>query len=141
MVGLRGFPVIPLSSGQAVFPGMMPYERLKAWEVSHHLVLAVYLETRRWPDEERYGLVSQARRAAVSVVASLAEGSARRGGRELKRFLDISLGSLAEVSCLLRIANDLGYLPQDRWKPLNDLRDRTGKLIYGLARAVARPLP
>jgi four helix bundle protein len=120
---------------------MMPYERLKAWEVSHQLVLAVYLETRRWPDEERYGLVSQARRAAVSVVANLAEGSARRGGRELKRFLDISLGSLAEVSCLLRIAKDLGYLPGERWKPLNDLRDRAGKLIYGLARAVARPLP
>jgi four helix bundle protein len=115
---------------------MMPYERWKAWEVSHALVLAIYRETRCWPDEEKYGLVSQARRAAVSVVTNLAEGSARRGARELRRFLDISLGSLAELSCLLRIARDLGHLPEERWTPLNNLRDSAGKLVYGLARAV-----
>jgi four helix bundle protein len=54
---------------------MMPYERWKAWEKSHELVLAIYMETRTWPSEERYGLVAQARRAAVSVPANLAEGS------------------------------------------------------------------
>jgi four helix bundle protein len=120
---------------------MMPYQRWKAWEVSHELVLAIYRETRGWPDEERYGLVSQARRAAVSVVTNLAEGSARRGGREFKRFLDFSLGSLAELSCLLRIARDLGHLSEERWAALDSLRDYAGKLVYGLARSVAGPAP
>ena len=77
---------------------MMPYERLKAWETAHQLVLAVYRETRGWPSEERFGLTAQARRAAVSVTSNLAEGSARLGGRELRRFADIGLGSLAELS-------------------------------------------
>ena len=116
---------------------MMPYERLKAWEVSHRLVLAVYVETRRWPVEERYGLIAQARSAAVSVSANLAEGSARRGGKELRRFAGISLGSLAELSCLLRTARDLGYMSPERWHELDALRDGAGKLVYGLARALA----
>jgi four helix bundle protein len=118
---------------------MMPYEKWKAWEKSHDLVLAIYMETRHWPAEERYGLVAQARRAAVSVPANLAEGSARLGGRELRRFADIGLGSLAELSCLLRIARDLGYLSPDEWARLDALRDSAGKLLFGLARAIGKP--
>src|SRR5689334_6620168 len=109
---------------------MMPCERLKAWEIAHQLVLAVYGETRGWPAEERYCLVAQARRAAISVASNLAEGSSRLGGRELRRFADIALGSLAELSSLLRIARDLGYLPRERWDALNALRDSAGKLVY-----------
>src|ERR1043166_7925675 len=97
---------------------MMPYERLKAWETAHQLVLAVYRETRGWPSEERFGLTAQARRAAVSVTSNLAEGSARLGGRELRRFADIGVGSLAELSNLLRIARDLRYISEERWKAL-----------------------
>jgi four helix bundle protein len=118
---------------------MMPYERLKAWEVSHQLVLTVYKETRSWPTEERFGLVAQARRAAVSVTTNLAEGSARRGRREFRRFADISFGSLVELSDLLRIARDLDYLPQETWEALNALRDSAGKLVYGLIRALSKP--
>jgi four helix bundle protein len=117
---------------------MIPFRRLRAGEHSRRLVLAIYTETRRWPGDERYGLVAQARRAAVSVVCNLAEGSSRLGGRELRRFADISLGSLAELSCLLQIALDLGYVTPDEWQRLEDLRNTAGKLIYGLARAVAR---
>src|ERR1043166_4529426 len=118
---------------------MMPYERLKAWETAHQLVLAVYRETRGWPSEERFGLTAQARRAAVSVTSNLAEGSARLGGRELRRFADIALGSLAELASLLWTARDLGYLPKERWAALNALRDSAGKLVYGLARALSKP--
>jgi four helix bundle protein len=120
---------------------MMPYERLKAWETAHRLVLSIYAETRLWPVEERYGLIAQARRAAVSVTANLAEGASRRGGRELRRFADIGLGSLAELSSLLRVARDLGHLPHSRWVELEAMRDLPGKLIYGLARAVTRTAP
>jgi four helix bundle protein len=117
---------------------MMPYERLKAWETAHRLVLAVYAETRAWPPEEKFGLVVQARRAAVSVTANLAEGSARLGGRELRRYADIGLGSLSELSCLLRVARDLGYLSHERWDALDAMRDAAGKLVYGLARALSK---
>jgi four helix bundle protein len=117
---------------------MIPFRRLKAWETSHQLVLAIYKETRRWPPDERFGLIAQARRAAVSVTLNLAEGSARLGGRELRRFADISLGSLAELSALLQIGLDLGYIDLQEWERLEDLRNLAGKLIYGLARSVAR---
>ena len=117
---------------------MIPFRRLKAWEHSHQLVLAIYTETRKWPTDERFGLVSQARRAAVSVTANLAEGSARLGGRELRRFADIGLGSLSELSALLQIALDLGYIERAEWERLELMRSTAGKLILGLARAVAR---
>jgi four helix bundle protein len=114
----------------------MPYERLYAWQRSHDLVLAIYEITRDWPGDERYGLTIQARRAAVSVTANLAEGSSRLGGRELRRFADISLGSLSELSCLLRIARDLKYLTPEEFVRLDEMRNSAGKLLLGLARAV-----
>ncbi len=117
---------------------MPPYERLKAWANSHELVLAIYTETKGWPADERYGLISQIRRAAVSVPTNLAEGSARLGGRELRRFADIGLGSLAEVSYLLRAARDLGYVSAEDWARLNDLRDSAARLVYGLVRALGK---
>jgi four helix bundle protein len=116
----------------------MPYERFHAWQRAHDLVLAIYASTRDWPVEERYGLTIQARRAAVSVSANLAEGSARLGGRELRRFADISLGSLSELSCLLRIARDLEYLSHEEFVRLDEKRNSAGKVLFGLARAAGR---
>lgn len=117
---------------------MMPFERLVAWQRAHDLVLAVYASTRQWPVEERYGLTVQSRRAAVSVTANLAEGSARLGGRELRRFADIALGSLSELSCLLRIARDLEYISAEEFVSLDGMRNSAGKVLLGLARAVGR---
>ena len=117
---------------------MMPYERLDAWQKSHLLVLAIYTETDGWPPREQYGLSAQARRAAASVTNNLAEGTARLGGRELRRFADISLGSISELSNILRIARDLGFLTAERWESLNALRDHAGKLVFGLARSAIR---
>jgi four helix bundle protein len=77
---------------------MMPYERLAAWQKSHRLVLLVYRATSKWPKTELYGLVSQARRAAFSIPLNIAEGSAKRGSREFRRFLDIALGSFSELA-------------------------------------------
>jgi len=118
---------------------MMPYEKWKAWQRSHELVLAIYTETSHWPPEERYGLIAQARRAAVSVPTNLAEGSARLGGRELRRFADIGLGSLSELSYLLRLARDLGYVSPESWSQLDLKRDAAGKLLFGLIRAIGKP--
>jgi len=116
------------------------HEGLKAWQSAQALTLAVYQATSQWPAEERYGLISQIRRASVSVSANIAEGSARRGPREFRRFLDISLGSIAEIHVYLVLAKELAFLTHGEWGELEALRDHTGKLIWGLSRAIqAKP--
>ena len=115
-----------------------PYEKLKAWVHCHKLVLAVYAETKRWPSEEKFGLTSQARRAAVSAATSIAEGSAKRGPRELRRFLDISNGSLSELEYLLRLALDLGMTTAERHLQIGELHRQAGQTTWGLYQAVSR---
>jgi four helix bundle protein len=113
---------------------VIAYERFEAWRLAHRLALEVYGATERWPRNELYGLTSQTRRAALSVPTNIAEGAAKRGRREFARFLDIALGSLAELSYLLRFARDWHLLCDPEWRRLEALRDHTGKLLYGLYR-------
>ena len=72
------------------------------------------------------------RRAALSAVTNIAEGAAKRGSREFRRFLDISLGSLAEVSYLLRFSRDYGLVSTESWTHLEELRTRAGQLTWNL---------
>ena len=115
---------------------MKPYERLDAWHANHDVVLAVYRVTSAFPKAELYGLTSQLRRAAISITANIAEGSAKRGRREFGRYLDIALGSLAELRCLLRSARDLGYLSEADWATLVPLEERGGLLLWRLYRSL-----
>jgi len=115
---------------------MIAYERLEAWRRAHTLALEVFAATDLWPKTERYGLTAQTRRAALSIPTNIAEGSAKRGGREFGRFLDIALGSLAELRYLLRFSHDRRMLSPEDWAALESLRDQTGKLVYGLYRKV-----
>jgi four helix bundle protein len=108
------------------------HEGLKSWSACHDLTLAAYRASGRWPTHERYGLTSQARRAAYSAAANIAEGSAKRGATEFRRFLNISLGSLAELSYGLRLARDLEYLRKEEWGEIDALRDHAGRLTWGL---------
>ena len=115
-----------------------PYERLDAWHARHQVVLGVYRATESFPKAELYGLTSQLRRAAISITANIAEGSAKRGTREFRRYLDIALGSLAELRCLLRLARDLGYLSHADWSTLVPLEERGGLLLWRLYRSMGR---
>ena len=117
---------------------MKPYERLDAWHAAHELVLLTYSLTRSFPREELYGLTSQARRAAFSVAANIAEGSAKRGPREFRRYLDIAVGSLSELAYIFRLARDLGYIEEHKWTDLDTRRDRVGQLTWGLYRSIRR---
>ena len=112
------------------------FESLKAWQSAQSFALAVYRATAAWPAHERYGMAAQARRAAVSVSANIAEGSAKRGNREFHRYLDIANGSLAELQVYLLLAKELGYLTTADWGELEALRDHTGRLTWGLYRSV-----
>jgi four helix bundle protein len=120
---------------------MLAHERLRAWSLAHELTLAVYRATQAWPSSERYGLTSQLRRAAASVPTSLAEGAAKHGRKEFRRFVDIALGSIGEVAYLLRLTHDLGLLDAPAYASLDDLRARTGGLIWRLARALDQHRP
>jgi four helix bundle protein len=89
-----------------------------------------------WPTHERYGLTSQIQRAAVSAAANIAEGAAKRGSREFRRYLDIALGSLAETSYLLMLAKDLRLISPADWATLDGLRKRAGGLTWRLAQSL-----
>ena len=116
---------------------MIAYERFDAWRAAHQLALELYRATDGWPRHERWGLTIQLRRAALSVPTNIAEGAAKRGAREFRRFLDIARGSLAELSYLLRFSRDYGLLTEASWLTLETQRDQTGRLTWGLYHAVS----
>jgi len=89
---------------------MQRFTELQVWQRGHSLVLSVYRMTTGFPQNERYGLTSQLRRAALSVPADIAEGSKRITSQEYARFLNISEASLAETEYLIMVSRDLGYL-------------------------------
>ena len=115
-----------------------PYERITAWQACHALVLAVYEATATWPRDELVGLTAQCRRACVSSASNIVEGLARRGSVELARFLDLSIGSLAEARYLLQLSRDLKHTTAERWGELEALRDHAARLTWGLYESVQR---
>ena len=116
----------------------MPYEKFEAWKITHQLALEVYQATERWPVQEMYGLTAQTRRAALSAPTNIAEGASKRGRNEFRRFLDIARGSLSELSYLLRFSKDRGILNEEAFLHLDGLRDRAGKITWGLYTALTR---
>jgi four helix bundle protein len=115
---------------------MAIYQRLKAWQRCHELCVAVFRSTRSWPTEERYGLSAQARRAAHSVAANIAEGSAKKGKAEFRRYLNISLGSLSELSYTLLLAKELEILSGQEWQSLDELHQRAGGITWLLYKSL-----
>jgi four helix bundle protein len=116
---------------------MGTYRDLRAWQFCHALALATYEITKTFPASERFGLVSQLRRAAVSACANLAEGSARLGAREFAHFADTSRGSLAELDALFVLAKDLSYLP-GTYEEVQELHTRASKATFALIRALRK---
>ena len=111
---------------------MKVFEKLLAWQACHKLVIAIHRITSTWPNEEKFGLTSQARRAAFSAAANIVEGTTKRGFRERRRFLDCSLGSLSELYYIIRLAHELEILSDEAAVELESLRDEAGKLTWGL---------
>ena len=93
---------------------------MKVWEKSHTLVLAIYNVTANFPKEEMYNLTSQIRRAAVSIPGNIAEGCGRGGDGEMKRFLQISMGSASELEYFLQLSYELKYLSETDYAALSE---------------------
>ena len=106
------------------------FKELIVWQKSDELAYQIYLATKKFPSEERYGITSQIRRAAFSVPANIVEGYGRQGKRELKQFANIALGSLAETEYSLDFCLRLGYLDENSHELLQALRQEVGNLLW-----------
>jgi four helix bundle protein len=115
---------------------MRPHEKLDVWQKAVELVVEIYRATENFPKEEKFGLTSQVRRAAVSVPANLAEGAGRKSNKELAYFLSNAQGSTSEVETELLIAYRLGYLTDAKFQALQTSLDRIGQMLHGLSRHV-----
>jgi four helix bundle protein len=115
---------------------MQRFTQLKVWERGHRFVLAIYRASKDYPTEERFGLTSQLRRAAVSVPNNIAEGSKRRGRGEYAHQVNIAEASLSEVENLLILSRDLGYLPEVACEAFLREADEIQRMLNALRRKI-----
>lgn len=111
---------------------MQDFRNLKVWQKSHSLALQVYAKTATFPKTETFGVTAQARRAAVSIAANIAEGSAKKGDREFARFLYISLGSASELEYFSILIRDLGLLKKSEAAKIEADAAEIKRMLSGL---------
>ena len=116
------------------------YRDLLVWQKGMALAKQVYCMTRGFPDDERFGLIAQMRRAAVSVPSNIAEGQARQGHKEFVQFLSHAEGSLAEMDTQLTLAADLGYCGDSAAKETLALIGELQRMLTSLRQKVAARL-
>lgn len=114
------------------------YTELVVWQKAMDLVELVYKVTASFPNDERFGLTSQMRRAAVSIPCNIAEGQGRTTTRDFLHFLSISYGSLREVETQIWIAQRLAYLKEESATNVFQLTAEVGRLINGLSNSLRR---
>lgn len=108
---------------------MRDFRSIRAWEKGHALTLSIYQTTKQFPDDEKFGLTSQMRRASASIPTNIAEGSGRQGERELAWFMQISMGSASELEYLLLLAHDLNLLNPEEYRQLNQQTLEVKKML------------
>jgi len=116
------------------------YKNLIAFQKADELVLKTYDLTRSFPKEELFGLVSQIRRAVISVPANIVEGYRRGEEKEKIRFYNIAQGSLVEVEYFLELSKKLGYINEGEFENAFLLKDDIGKLLHGLIKVIKKDL-
>jgi four helix bundle protein len=127
-------PVSSLRKG--VGSDVRKFRNIVAWQKADDLVVQVYELTKSLPRSEVYGLTSQMRRAAVSVAANIAEGSARPTSKDYIHYLSIAKSSLVEVEYYLHISHRLGYLDSDDYHRIAQVHEEAAKVLYGLTQYI-----
>jgi four helix bundle protein len=112
------------------------FRGLDVWQEAMTLVEDVYLESKRFPPDERFGLTSQLRRAAVSVPSNIGEGARRKRPKANLNHLEIALGSQGEVDVQLEIAFRLGYCGRADYERIRERIARVGRMLNGLIASV-----
>jgi four helix bundle protein len=115
---------------------MQRYADLKVWQRAHQLVLRAYELSASFPSDERFGLISQMRRASFSIAANLAEGSRRATAGDFARHINIAQGSVGEVDYCLVLARDLRYATDEQIAPLRAELDEIGAMLHALRRKI-----
>jgi four helix bundle protein len=115
---------------------MRDYKNIKAWQISDELVSEIYSITRKFPNEERYGLSSQLRRSSISVPTNICEGSGRQHKRDYLNFLYTARGSLRETEYFLSLAKRFEYVSKEKYASINKLIKEAQTKLYGLIRSV-----
>ena len=112
------------------------YKELKAWQKSYNLCLDVYRTTAQFPREERFGLTSQLRRAAVSVPSNIAEGYGRKTTIDYVRMLYISYGSLCELETQILLAGDLDFISRRDLGPIKEAISENERILKALIKSL-----
>ena len=112
------------------------YKDLEVWQKSMALVTKIYQATADFPDDEKFGLANQIRRAAVSIPSNIAEGHARSSAGEFQHFISIAMGSVAELETQIILCGELDYLNRERKNNLLNQLDTIGKMLRGLRKAI-----
>lgn len=106
------------------------FKDLKVWEKAHQYTLTVYKVTQKFPQEERFGLTAQLRRAASSIPANIVEGHARASRKDFSHFLTVAKSSLEESKYFLILSKDLGYLSAESYTELDLQSAEIGRMLY-----------
>jgi len=117
---------------------MKPHHQLKVWKKSRSFVKHIYELTSKLPDEEKFGLISQMRRAAISIPSNIAEGAGRNNHKEFIHFLRISQGSIAELETQILIGQDLGHFKNKAIQKLLEQLDEISKMVIGLQKSLQK---
>ena len=112
------------------------FENIIAWQKAHNFVLLIYRVTRHFPEDEKFGLTSQFRRAAVSIEANIAEGYKKLSKADKLRFFNIAQGSLEECRDYHILSRDLGYLEPDEFEDLHLSIEETSKFLNSYCKAI-----
>lgn len=113
-----------------------PHHKLNVWQKSRAFVKQIYQLTKILPEEEKFGLTSQMRRAAISIPSNIAEGAGRNSRKEFANFLGICQGSIAELETQILIGQDLGFFQNNLVQALLEELDEISKMIIGLKKSL-----
>ena len=111
--------------------GEKSYKNLDVWKESRKLVSTIYLLTKEFPEEEKFGLTSQIKRASISIPSNIAEGIGRQSKKETRQFCFIAKGSLYEVETQIYLAFDLGFIQENQTQEIFEQITTVRKLIIG----------
>jgi four helix bundle protein len=116
------------------------YRNLIVWQKSVALVTDIYTLTKSFPQEEKFGIVSQLNRASVSIPSNIAEGWGRESSKNYLQFLRISRGSLMETETLLEISKNLNYINEREFKVISDNIEEVSKILQGLIKSIQQKI-
>jgi len=114
------------------------FKELKVWQKSRVLAMNLFLLTKQYPNDERFELVSQMRRAVISVPSNIAEGSGRNSNKDFRRFLDIALSSAYELETQIIISFDLQYISEEDFSSISNDIQEVQKMIFGFKRSLLK---